>query len=83
MGTYRRENKNQSYQEMAKLHRSFHVVVPSIPGYFLSTLPNRDGWNLLDIAHAYNGLMVEVLGYKRYVGQGGDLVCITCCIEKT
>ncbi|KAI0761439.1 alpha/beta-hydrolase [Irpex lacteus] len=53
-------------------HPAFHVVVPSIPGYFLSTLPRRDGWNLEDTARLYNGLMVDLLGYKTYAAQGGD-----------
>ncbi|EJD06707.1 alpha/beta-hydrolase [Fomitiporia mediterranea MF3/22] len=51
---------------------AFHVVVPSLPGYFLSTLPRRDGWSLVNNAHVFNGLMTSVLGYKKYVGQGGD-----------
>ncbi|EJD07878.1 alpha/beta-hydrolase [Fomitiporia mediterranea MF3/22] len=41
---------------------SFDVVVPSLPGYFRSTLPRRDGWNLVDIARLFNGLMASVLG---------------------
>lgn len=52
----------------------FHVVIPSLPGYFLSTLPRRDGWSLVNTATVYNGLMTEVLGYKTYVAQGGDWV---------
>lgn len=51
---------------------AFHVVVPSLPGYFLSTLPRRDGWGLADTARVFNGLMTSVLGYTKYVGQGGD-----------
>ncbi|EJD04936.1 alpha/beta-hydrolase [Fomitiporia mediterranea MF3/22] len=51
---------------------AFHVVVPSIPGYFLSTLPRRDGWSATDTARVYNGLMTSVLGYSKYVAQGGD-----------
>ena len=52
----------------------FHIVIPSIPGYFLSTLPRRDGFGIEDIAAVYNGLMTEVLGFKKYAGQGGDWV---------
>ncbi|EJD04934.1 alpha/beta-hydrolase [Fomitiporia mediterranea MF3/22] len=52
--------------------QAFHVVVPSIPGYFLSTLPRRDGWSATDTARIYNGLMTSVLGYSKYVAQGGD-----------
>ncbi|KAI5120954.1 hypothetical protein M0805_001659 [Coniferiporia weirii] len=51
---------------------AFNVVVPSIPGYFLSTLPRRDGWSPEDTARMYHGLMTTVLGYKTYAGQGGD-----------
>lgn len=50
----------------------FHVVIPSLPGYFLSTLPPRDGWSLVNTAHIFNGLMSEVLGYTTYAGHGGD-----------
>ncbi|EJD04935.1 alpha/beta-hydrolase [Fomitiporia mediterranea MF3/22] len=52
---------------------AFHVVVPSIPGYFKSTLPRRDGWNAADTARVYNGLMTSVLNYSKYVAQAGDL----------
>ncbi|KAI0343010.1 alpha/beta-hydrolase [Trametopsis cervina] len=51
---------------------AFNVVVPSLPGFFKSTLPRRDGWNLEDIARLFNDLMVNLLGYKTYYGQGGD-----------
>ena len=50
--------------------------MPSIPGYFLSTLPRRHGWNLEDIGRLYNDLMVDLLGYKTYAAQGGDWVCV-------
>jgi hypothetical protein len=50
------------------------VVVPSLPGYFLSTRPRRDGWNIPDIAELFNRLMMELLGYTKYAGQGGDWV---------
>ncbi|EJD06708.1 alpha/beta-hydrolase [Fomitiporia mediterranea MF3/22] len=48
---------------------AFHVVVPSLPGYFLSTLPRRDGWSLADTARVFDDLMTSVLGYTKYVGQ--------------
>ncbi|KAL5532422.1 hypothetical protein ACEPAF_5992 [Sanghuangporus sanghuang] len=51
---------------------AFHVVVPSLPGYFLSTLPRRSNMNIDHIATILNELMTTVLGYKNYVGQGGD-----------
>lgn len=52
----------------------FHVVTPSLPGYFLSTYPQRQGWSVVDTARVYNHLMVDVLGYSKYIVQGGDWV---------
>ncbi|WP_433241316.1 epoxide hydrolase family protein [Streptosporangium sp. CA-135522] len=49
---------------------AFHLVIPSIPGYGFSTL-RETGWNVPRIAKAWAELM-RVLGYDRYVAQGGD-----------
>ncbi|KAF8315331.1 alpha/beta-hydrolase [Clavulina sp. PMI_390] len=51
---------------------AFHVVAPSLPGYAWSTLPRKKVFGLDDLARVFNKLMVEVLGYKEYVAQGGD-----------
>jgi len=51
---------------------AFHVVLPSLPGYLLSTLPQREGWTLFDTARIMHRLMTEILGYKTFAGQGGD-----------
>ncbi|WP_207892437.1 epoxide hydrolase family protein [Paenibacillus pinisoli] len=50
---------------------SFHVVIPSMPGYGFSDKPRDLGWNPARIAGAWAQLM-ERLGYDRYVAQGGD-----------
>jgi pimeloyl-ACP methyl ester carboxylesterase len=50
---------------------AFDVVVPSMPGYGFSARPSTTGWDPLHIARAWIALM-EGLGYKRYVAQGGD-----------
>ncbi|HEY1150528.1 MAG TPA: epoxide hydrolase [Pseudoduganella sp.] len=50
---------------------AFHVVIPSMPGYGFSGKPANTGWDGNRIARAWAVLM-ERLGYKRYVGQGGD-----------
>jgi len=50
---------------------AFHVVVPSLPGFGFSDKPTQTGWNLLRIASAWNQLM-QRLGYRRWVAQGGD-----------
>ena len=49
----------------------FHVVVPSLPGYGFSGKPTAPGWNPIRIATAWATLM-QRLGYKQYVAQGGD-----------
>ncbi|EJD35290.1 alpha/beta-hydrolase [Auricularia subglabra TFB-10046 SS5] len=51
---------------------SFHVVVPSIPGYAFSTWPHRPSFTIVDISNLYHRLMAETLGYNNYAVQGGD-----------
>jgi len=53
-------------------HPSFSVVIPSLPGYFLSTYPQRSEWTFEDSARVLHRLMTQVLGYSRYAAQGGD-----------
>ena len=50
---------------------AFHVVVPSLPGFGFSDKPTERGWNAMRTANAWAVLM-DRLGYKRYVAQGGD-----------
>ena len=50
---------------------AFHLVVPSLPGHGLSGKPREVGWDPIRIAKAWAVLM-ERLGYDRYVAQGGD-----------
>ena len=50
---------------------AFHLVLPSMPGYGFSGKPQGPGWNPERIARAWAVLM-ERLGYRRYVSQGGD-----------
>ena len=51
---------------------SFDVVVPSLPGYGFSDKPTHTGMNVASIAHLWNSLMVDELGYSSYATQGGD-----------
>jgi pimeloyl-ACP methyl ester carboxylesterase len=51
---------------------TFHLVLPSLPGYGFSDEPTELGWNVGRIAKAWAGLMHR-LGYTRYVAQGGDV----------
>jgi pimeloyl-ACP methyl ester carboxylesterase len=50
---------------------AFHVVVPSLPGHGFSGIPTETGWDPIRIARAWIVLM-QRLGYERYVAQGGD-----------
>lgn len=50
----------------------FEVIVPSLPGYGLSSAPLKKGWTLQDSARVFDTLMTSVLGFKSYMAQGGD-----------
>ena len=46
-------------------------MIPSLPGHGFSGKPTETGWDPIRIARAWTVLM-ERLGYTRYVAQGGD-----------
>ena len=50
---------------------AFDVVIPSLPGFAFSDKPRERGWNAERIARAW-GVLMQRLGYRRYVAQGGD-----------
>jgi pimeloyl-ACP methyl ester carboxylesterase len=50
---------------------AFDVVIPSLPGYGFSGKPTAPGWHPVRIAKAW-AILMQRLGYKRYVAQGGD-----------
>jgi pimeloyl-ACP methyl ester carboxylesterase len=50
---------------------AFDLVIPSLPGYGFSGKPTAPGWTPVSIARAWATLM-QRLGYKGYVAQGGD-----------
>lgn len=51
---------------------AFDVVIPSLPGFALSTPMTRAGVSFLDTADLWVRLMQDVLGYDRFGAQGGD-----------
>jgi epoxide hydrolase len=53
------------------LSETFHLVIPSLPGYGFSGRPARKGWTIERIADAWAQLMTR-LGYDRYGAQGHD-----------
>jgi epoxide hydrolase len=54
------------------LSETFHVVVPSIPGFGFSGPTTETGWSNARVARAWAELMGR-LGYERYGAQGGDM----------
>ncbi|CBF82221.1 hypothetical protein AN5262.2 [Aspergillus nidulans FGSC A4] len=51
---------------------AFHLVAPSIPGFGFSPAPSKSGVGPNVVARAYKILMTDVLGYPKFVTQGGD-----------
>ncbi|KAL9064782.1 MAG: hypothetical protein Q9157_007712 [Trypethelium eluteriae] len=51
--------------------RSFHCVVPSLPGFCWSSGPPQRGWKMKDTARLFHKLL-ERLGYDQYCVQAGD-----------
>lgn len=54
-----------------KAEDAFDLIIPSLPGFGFSGKPTEEGWNNDRIAKAWIVLM-DRLGYKHYVAQGGD-----------
>lgn len=51
---------------------SFDVVIPSLPGFALSSPLSRSGINFITTAELWVRLMRDVLGYDRFAAHGGD-----------
>jgi epoxide hydrolase len=52
---------------------AFDVVIPSLPGFGFSSKPKGKPIGAPTTAALWNRLMTEVLGYKKYGAQGGDV----------
>ncbi|KAF8213746.1 Alpha/Beta hydrolase protein [Mycena galopus ATCC 62051] len=50
---------------------SFHVVVPSLPGFLFSSPPPQN-WTNVQTAQLFNTLMTDVLGYSKYALHATD-----------
>ena len=55
-----------------RVEDAFSVVVPSLPGYAFSSKPPRP-IGAPTTARLWDRLMTDVLGYRDYIAQGGDL----------
>ncbi|KAL0045730.1 hypothetical protein WJX82_002875 [Trebouxia sp. C0006] len=69
-------------QQKGNVSRSYHIVVPSLPGYGFSSAPIRPGFGAAQFASTINSLMLA-LGYDRYVAQGGDWGTLICFLLGT
>ncbi|KAF8610282.1 alpha/beta-hydrolase [Ceratobasidium sp. AG-I] len=58
-------------------HPSFHVVVPSLPGFVFSQRASTPGMDAKTTAFLLDKLMIK-LGYKHYLAQGGDWGSMVC-----
>ncbi len=56
---------------------AFSVIVPSLPGFGFSGRPSRP-IGPRKMASIFNFLMTDVLGYKKYIAQGGDFGGTIC-----
>jgi pimeloyl-ACP methyl ester carboxylesterase len=56
---------------------AFHLVIPSLPGFGFSGKPSATGWGTERTARAWVILM-QRLGYAKFVAQGGDLGAGVC-----
>lgn len=56
---------------------AFDVIVPSLPGFGFSGRPERP-YGPRKMAEVLNSLMVDVLGYKKYVAHGADWGSAIC-----
>ncbi|KAG8526622.1 uncharacterized protein KY384_008823 [Bacidia gigantensis] len=51
---------------------AFHIVIASLPGFGPGDAPKNSGFSPSKTAMAFKTLMVDVLGYRKFVTQGGD-----------
>ena len=53
--------------------QAFHLVVCSIPGFGPGDPPKTSGFGPITTARAFKKVVVDVLGYDRFVTHGGDI----------
>lgn len=52
---------------------SFDVIIPSLPGFGFSSIPEDRGYNNSQVADLWAKLMTEELGYTKFAAAGGDM----------
>ena len=69
------------YAKVFPLLSGFDLVVPSLPGFAFSTLPDKGFSSNAEAAGLWHRLMTQVLGYREYAAAGGDMGRgVTCCL---
>lgn len=69
------------YAKIFPLLGEYDLIVPSLPGFGFSSLPEKGFTNNAEVAELWHKLMVEVLGYSEYAAGGGDMGRgVTCCL---
>ena len=61
------------YAKVFSLLPEFDLVVPSMPGFGFSTLPEKGFNNNAEVAELWHRLMTDILGYREYAVSGGDM----------
>lgn len=61
------------YTKTFPLLRDYNLVVPSMPGFAFSSLPDKGFLNNSEVADLWHILMTEILGYKSHFATGGDM----------
>ena len=61
------------YAKTFSLLSDYNLVVPSLPGFAFSTLPQKGFMNNAETAEIWHKLMTDILGYKEYAASGGDM----------
>lgn len=61
------------YAKTFPLLGDYNIVIPSMPGFAFSSLPDKGFSNNSEVADLWHVLMTEILGYKSYFVTGGDM----------
>lgn len=61
------------YMKAVPFLNEYHLVIPSLPGFAFSTLPQKGYMSNAETAEIWHELMTGVLGYKEYAASGGDM----------
>ncbi|MEJ0105490.1 MAG: epoxide hydrolase family protein [Bacteroidota bacterium] len=54
-----------------KSEDAFTLIIPALPGFGFSSMPDKPV-NINTTAKLWHKLVTEIIGYKKYVAQGGD-----------